>query len=123
MKRRIRGGLLAIIGYILSPLSWWNDLVVNIPIAYLFGCLFCLISKSLFLPAMIVGYWITNIAGLILLHKGVVAMVQKEKKAYGRRDLLKDLAISIAYTLVIVILVWSGILKSPMEYFQLFNIG
>ena len=53
-KRIAKGGILAIIGWILSPLTWWNDPLVNIPIAYGFGYLFSLISESLFLPFMIV---------------------------------------------------------------------
>ena len=89
LAKKIKGGILATIGFILSPLSWWNDLFVNIPIAYVFGFLFGLISKSLFLPFMIIGYWITNILGVILMHK-----------------------------LVIIILVMLGILKFPTEYFQ-----
>ena len=29
--RRVAGGFLGFIGYMLSPLSWWNDLFVNVP--------------------------------------------------------------------------------------------
>ena len=118
-KRKINGGILATIGFILSPLSWWNDLFVNIPIAYVFGFLFGLISKSLFLPFMIIGYWITNILGVILMHKGisdVLSKTERIERKYTRKELLKDLVISIVYTLVIVILVMLGILKFPSEY-------
>ena len=116
-KRRIKGGLLAVIGWVLSPLTCWNDIVVNIPIAYEFGFLFRLVSESLFLPFMVAGYWITNIMGLILLHKGVVTAVSKEERKYHRKDMLKDLAISVGYTLLIVILAWLRVLKLPTEYF------
>ena len=71
MKRKIKAGILTTIGYILSPLSWWNDLFINIPLAYGFGFLFGLISQKLFLPMMILGYWITNILGVILMHYGI----------------------------------------------------
>ena len=27
------GGFLVVAGFLLSPLSWWNDLVINIPLA------------------------------------------------------------------------------------------
>lgn len=90
--------------------------MVNIPIAYGFGCLFSLISASLFLPFMVVGYWITNIVGLILLHKGIVTAVRKEERKYGRKDLMKDLAISAGYTALIVTLVQLSILRLPGEY-------
>jgi hypothetical protein len=114
--RVVKGGILAVIGWILSPLTWWNDLVVNIPIAYGFGCLFSLISESFFLPFMVVGYWITNIVGLFLLHKGVVTAIRKEGYKYGRKDLMKDIAISMGYTALIVILVQLNILRLPGEY-------
>ncbi len=116
-KHRVAGGLLAVVGYILSPLSWWNDVVVNIPIACGFGFLFGLISESLFLPFMVLGYWLTNIIGLVLLHKGITTAVRRQPRPYRRRDLLKDLAVSVVYTLVIAALAWSGVVKLPMEYF------
>ncbi|MBE0431131.1 MAG: hypothetical protein IBX67_04820 [Dehalococcoidia bacterium] len=115
-KRWAKGGILAIIGWILSPLTWWNDLVVNIPIAYGLGYLFSLISESLFLPFMVIGYWITNIAGLVLLHKGVVTVVRKEERKYGRKDLMQDIAISLGYTALMVILVQLNVLRLPSEY-------
>ena len=118
LAKKIKGGILATIGFILSPLSWWNDLFVNIPIAYVFGFLFGLISKSLFLPFMIIGYWITNILGVILMHKGISDVLSKIERKYTRKEMLKDLVISILYTLVIIILVMLGILKFPTEYFQ-----
>ena len=114
--RFVKGGILAVIGWILSPLTWWNDLVINIPIAYGLGCLFSLISESLFLPFMVVGYWITNIVGLFLLHKGVVTAVSKKERKYGRKGLVKDIAISVGYTALIVILVQLNILRLPGEY-------
>ncbi|MDN7023890.1 hypothetical protein FGU65_03110 [Methanoculleus sp. FWC-SCC1] len=117
-KRKVRGGILATIGYILSPLSWWNDLFVNIPLAYVFAIPFGMVSEDLFLPAMIVGYWITNIAGFILLHKGVVDIATSEEKEYTRKDFLKDLLISILYTAVIGALIAVGVVRFPTEYFQ-----
>lgn len=40
--------ILGIIGYILSPLSWWNDAIVNIPIAIVVGTIFSLIDEKFF---------------------------------------------------------------------------
>ena len=79
MKHKIKGGILATIGYILSPLSWWNDLLINIPLAYAFAFPFGFVSRSLFLPMMIFGYWITNVVGFMLMHYGVTDLVSKEK--------------------------------------------
>jgi hypothetical protein len=118
MKHKIKGGILATIGYILSPISWWNDLVINIPLAYAFAFPFGLVSRSLFLPMMIFGYWITNVVGFMLMHHGVTGLVSKEKSKYTKKELMKDIVISILYTLVVVIFVKMGWLKFPLEYFK-----
>lgn len=106
------------VGYILSPLSWWNDLFVNIPLAYGFAFLFGLISKNLFYPMMILGYWITNIIGLILMHLGIKGFLKAEENSYSKKELLKDIIFSILYTLIIVVLIKINWLKFPTEYFK-----
>lgn len=116
-KRRVRGGVLGVMGFILSPLSWWNDAVVNLPLAVGFGWIVARFHEPAFVPAVVVGYWLTNIAGLILLHKGALKALRKEDKPYTRRDLIKDFGVSVAYTLVILLLVWLGILRPLENYF------
>jgi hypothetical protein len=113
------GIILSIIGYLLSPLSWWNDLYLNIPLAYAGAWLVSLAYKPAFLTAFIVCYWITNIAGFVLMHKGIEKIVRKEaiKKPYSKRDILKDIALSLAYTGLIVILVRLNIIRPIEEYF------
>jgi len=118
IKHKVNGGILAFIGFLLSPLSWWNDLIFNIPLAYLFGSFFGLFSKQLFLPAFVLGYWLTNIAGLILMHHGVKKIVKNEQPKYSKRELLKDFVLSILYTLFVIFLVKMGWLKVPSEYFK-----
>jgi len=130
MRKPVRGGIIAFIGYMLSPLSWWNDLIVNIPIAYGFAVLVSLISCQLFTPAMIAGYWLTNVAGLIMMHRGISDITRREIQGQSRvsssdypgfplrdtgqrRDLLVNLAIGTGYTLLIVVLALTGILKPP----------
>ncbi|MCG2675895.1 hypothetical protein L6304_01720 [bacterium] len=114
MEHKVKRGILAIIGYILSPLSWWNDFIVNIPLAYVFAFPFGLLSKKLFLPMMILGYWITNIVGFMLIQHGVEDLIAKEKSKYTKRALKKDILISIIYTIVIIIFVKMGWLKFPL---------
>ena len=118
MKRKMKGGILAIIGYLLSPVSWWNDIFINLPLAYIFGFIFGLISRKLFLPFMILGYWITNIIGFILMHYGVVDLISKEKKKYTKKELVKDLIVSIIYTLIVLLLIRIGWIKFPLNYMQ-----
>lgn len=118
LKKKIKGSVLAIIGYILSPLSWWNDIFVNLPLAYIFAIPFGFISKSLFAPMMILGYWITNVAGFMMMHHGITDLVSKETKKYTRKELIKDIIISIIYTLIVVIFLLKGWIRFPAEYFN-----
>jgi hypothetical protein len=118
MRRWIRGGILTFIGYLLSPLSWWNDIFINLPVAYAFAFPFGLISRKLFLPAMVFGYWLTNVAGLLLLHRGVKNLAEGEKGVSRKRSFAQDILISLAYTSVVILLVKLGWLKFPLEYFK-----
>jgi len=117
-KRKIGGGILAALGFILSPLSWWNDLFVNVPLAIAFAWVVSLFYRPAFEVSAIVGYWFTNILGLILLHKGAESMMSKQPRKYSRRDLLKDIGISLAYTGVIAALLKLGVLKPIKSYFS-----
>ena len=118
LRKKIKGGVLATVGYILSPLSWWNDIFVNLPLAYIFALPFGYISKNLFAPMMILGYWITNVVGFMMMHHGAIDLVSKETKRYTRKELIKDIIISIVYTLVVIIFILKGWLKFPTEYFS-----
>ena len=116
MNRKLYGGILGTIGFLLSPLSWWNDLFVNFPIAYACACAVNLIFKGAFLAAFIVSYWITNILGFVLLQKGLENTFKddSEKKKYSWKNFLRDALLSLVYTLLIVILVKFGIIKPVM---------
>jgi len=119
LKPIIKRSLLTTIGYFLSPFSWWNDLYVNFPIAYGMAWVVSLIDKQIFAVALVVSYWITNIAGLIMLHKGLSpAITDSMLKAKGyRKIIVTDLIISVVYTGVIILLLHLGFLKLPQEYF------
>jgi len=113
-----RGGLFTI-GYLLSPLSWWNDLYLNFPIAYGLAWLVSLIDKQFFTVALIGFYWLTNIAGLILMHKGLAPATANAAPLVKKRwkTILPDLAISVVYTGIIALFIHWGLLKLPQEYF------
>ncbi len=111
------GSVVVFIGYMLSPLSWWNDLFVNVPLALVFAWLVSLFYKPAFGVSLVLGYWLTNVLGFILMHKGAQQMFAKGTKTYSRRDLLKDIGVSLLYTLVIVALVKFGVLKPIQNYF------
>ena len=118
-KRRSFGTLIGVIGFLLSPLSWWNDLLVNVPLAVGFGWLIALIHPPAFEAAVVVGYWLTNIAGLVLLQYGARrALAREARPAYSWRALMKDIAISLLYTLLIVVLVKMKVLQPLSTYRQ-----
>ncbi|MGZ4974441.1 MAG: hypothetical protein ACXWDN_16905 [Limisphaerales bacterium] len=118
LKRKISGGIIGFVGFMLSPLSWWNDAFVNLPLAVAFGWLISLVYKPAFEPAVVVGYWLTNVAGFVLMHKGGVKMVSKDDKKYSGRDFLRDVGISLAYTLLIVVLIKWKVLQPISDYFK-----
>jgi len=117
-KRKVSGGTLAVIGYMLSPLSWWNDLFVNLPLALVFAWLVSLVYRPAFEASVIVGYWLTNVLGLVLMHKGAEKVLSEKGKAYSGRDLLRDAGISLVYTLLIVLLLKLKILQPIKYYFK-----
>lgn len=116
-KRKVTGSFLAVAGYLLSPLSWWNDAFINLPLAVLFAWMVSVLYKPAFEAAVVVGYWLTNVAGFVLMHKGTQKLMRAEDKPYGRRDFLKDLAVSLAYTGLILLLLRLGVLKPLQNYF------
>lgn len=109
-KNRLGHMLLLTVGFILSPLSWWNDAVVNIPISYLLSLPFSALDERLYLPAFIVIYWVTNVLGLVMMHLGGKKLLRQPVNYRLRHSLM----ISLIYTLLILALVLSGILTSPL---------
>src|SRR5215468_6471788 len=89
-KRKISGGFVATVGYLLSPLSWWNDAFVNLPLAVAFAWLISAFYKPAFQASVVIGYWATNVLGFILLHKGAQKMLTEKEMKYSRRNLLRD---------------------------------
>jgi hypothetical protein len=115
-KRKLTGGFLALVGYMLSPLSWWNDAFVNVPLALVFAWIVSAFYKPAFEISWVVGYWLTNVAGLVLMHKGAQKMLSEEEKKYSWRSLARDVGVSLLYTALIVALVKWGIFKPIASY-------
>jgi len=87
----------AVIGYILSPLSWWNDAVVNIPLSLAAGTI---LSKTLGVPldvAVAASYTATNILGVALLALGGSGLL-----GASRRKIALALAASIIYSILVL---------------------
>jgi hypothetical protein len=109
-KRKVSGGTLVFIGYMLSPLSWWNDLFVNWPLALAAAWVVSWFCKPAFTASLIAGYWLTNLLGFFLMQKGGAKIISGEDRPYSRKSLLRDLAISVLYTLLILALVKAGVI-------------
>jgi len=97
----------------LSPLSWWNDLFFNLPIALAFGYGVAWFHPDGFLPGTIVGYWLSNVLGIVMMQFGAVEIFFDQDKQNIKRDLLFGLGGTTLYTVIIVALVYFNVLKIP----------
>ncbi|MDH5570579.1 MAG: hypothetical protein OEY89_02370 [Gammaproteobacteria bacterium] len=120
MKRKFTGAALVTIGFILSPLSWWNDLVINVPLAYLFSYPFSLLDEQLFLPGFILGYWLSNLLGFLMLHWGGKRLLQPNPNTISIR---RSLVISMIYSIIVITLVLLNWLSPPTEMLEQFKQG
>lgn len=117
MLKKLRGGFFLVIGYLLSPLCWWNDLFFNLPIAYFFGYVCSWFSPNLLLPCSIVGYWVSNIAGILLMQFGTVDIFQEQPKERNfKKELMTGLVSSTIYTVAILALIQLKILDAPVLF-------
>ena len=117
-KHSLLNIILVTAGFILSPLTWWNDLLINIPLAYFFSLPFSLLDETLFLPSFIVGYWLTNLLGFLLMHWGGEGLINKKRTTISIK---RSLYISLIYSIIVIMLVLLGWLESPTEYLQSMN--
>ena len=115
--KKLRGGFLFVVGYLLSPLSFWNDIFFNLPIAYGFGYVCSWFNPNLLLPCSIAAYWLSNIAGILLMQVGAVDVFQGQPKERNlKKELLMGLVSSAVYTLVILALIQFKILETPVLF-------
>lgn len=112
---KIRGLFCLIVGYLLSPVCWGNDLVFNLPVAYFFGYLCSLVWPDLLVPGTIAGYWLSNIIGILMMQFGVADILPKASENRNlKKDLITGLISSTAYTILIVALLQFNILDTPI---------
>ncbi len=122
MIKTIRNSVLMGVGYMLSPLSWWNDVFFNLPIAYGFGYVVSWAIPDWFLPATIAGYWLSNVLGIIMMQMGALDMVLDQPEKNLKRDILVGLGTSTLYTIAIVGLVYFHILEIPDSVLAALNL-
>ena len=102
---------IGIVGFILSPLSWWNDLFVNIPLAYGFAWVlgkslntFIVVHRWLFINLFVGGYFLSNLLGFLMIHYSIFGL---KKAADG--PLKKQVLVSLAYSIIIVAFFGTGL--------------
>jgi hypothetical protein len=113
MRRHLGSYLLVVVGFTLSPLSWWNDAVVNLPLAYLFSLPFSFISESIFLPSFLIGYWFSNLLGFLMMHWGGEGLLHRKHSPINVKH---GLLISLSYSMVMIILVLLGWIPPPSNF-------
>ena len=97
------------IGWMLSPLTFWNDVFVNIPISYLCASLAMRFIKADFLFLVLIFYWLSNGFGILMMYLSGKSIMQDKST---RLNTLKTLLVTIIiYSMIIVILGKTGVLK------------
>lgn len=107
--RQILRDTIFFIGWLLSPLTFWNDAFVNIPLSYLLANIFVRLIHIDFLLLVLISYWLTNALGLYMMY----ATTRQIFKGRGEatKEILKVVVTTVIYSLILVMLTKSGILK------------
>jgi len=113
LLKNLRGGALMGLGYMLSPLSWWNDLFFNLPIALVFGYAVSWIEPQWFVPGTLAGYWLSNVLGMVMMQFGAVDMFLPDDNQNTTRDLWIGFGSATLYTVVVAALVYWHVLDIP----------
>lgn len=108
MKPFIRNSIF-FIGWVLSPLTFWNDAFVNIPLSYLMANLLIRVINVNFLWLVLASYWATNVLGLYLMY--AVGKDVARSRGGVIKELFSLVVTSLAYSVIIVALIKFGILR------------
>ncbi len=101
--------LVFFIGWMLSPLTSWNDIFINIPLAYVSARIFLKFVRADLTITLVVFYWITNIVGLAMMAASGASIIKDRKNL--PREIIITLAVMLTYTIVMVILTRLGIIR------------
>lgn len=108
------------LGWLMSPLCWWNDLVINLPLAYGLALVVKQVRPEWFAGALVAGYWLSNVVGIVLMQTSALEVLQEPGDPTKlRRELLWGLASSTGYTLVVLVLVQAGVIHTPLPALEL----
>ncbi len=98
-----------VVGWLLSPFSFWNDCFINIPLSYLSANIIVKFVRIDFLMAMLISYWVSNILGVAIMYFSGKHIIN------NRKDLIREIVTFtltiVIYSEVVVVLNKFGILK------------
>ena len=78
--KNIARGVVFFVGWLLSPLTWWNDAFVNIPLSYLMASALHACFRGLRFGWLVLGcYWFTNAVGLAMMSAEGAQMIKTSR--------------------------------------------
>ena len=113
------GAAVFTVGFILSPLTWWNDVAVNLPIAWILASF---LPDTWFRPAFVVCYWVTNIAGLMMMYCTKNIVRRRPPEPLSSRTIGKFLLVTTLFTILSLLLMHLGIIR-PIDCAALLPAG
>jgi hypothetical protein len=106
------------IGWLLSPLTWWNDAFINVPLSYLIASIIFYAIRIPFGRLLIAVYWCTNILGLgMMFFSGRDIILSSKNKLRSAILFIITLA---GYTMLIILLDRWGRLMPLGEFLRSF---
>jgi hypothetical protein len=94
------------IGWLLSPLTPWNDAFLNLPLAYVAASLVNRVLPNSFPVVFLASYWLTNLAGILLvLWSGHRLLKERPLQVHATRRLWVWM---VLFSLLILFLIWRG---------------
>jgi integral membrane sensor domain MASE1 len=90
------------LGWLLSPLTSWNDVFVNIPLSYLTARLFVKVFRTDFVVTLLAAYWFTNALGIAMMLASGQSIIRDKNNR--QRELLTILGTVAIYSLIVVLI-------------------
>jgi hypothetical protein len=113
--------ILGITGFLLSPIMWWDDLLLNIPISWVLASFISsgparlvlginyVPVQYVFSASFILAYYMSNIVGILLLKKAYTTWRGKELTLMQSWRI--NIAICTVYTILIALFIHLDWLK------------
>ena len=120
MKNILRG-FIFFVGWILSPLTWWNDTFINLPLSYLAANVLFYIIPVSFAWLLIVSYWFTNLIGLAFMYLSGRSLILSSGNR--KKTIMITLIFMTIYTMIMLYLDKIGKLMPLCVFFEKYCIA